>query len=99
MNRLIKIALLAATCVLFSSQTFSQNSATHNPTWWAKYQYLSQHPASPTGGPNSSLTVGRNGHVSNESGPQSETYITLNPLSSKSLSAGSNQIFPHPLPG
>src|SRR5260370_15675343 len=99
MNRLLKIALLAATCTLFSSQTFSQNSTTHNPSWWAKYQYLSQHAASPGGGPTSSLTVGSNVDASNECGPQSETYITLNPVSSKSLAAGSNEIFRDPMRG
>ncbi len=99
MNRLLKIALLAATCTLFSSQTFSQNSTTHNPTWWAKYQYLSQHAAPPGGGPTSSLTVGTNVDASNECGPQSETYITLNPVSSKSLAAGSNEIFRDPMRG
>src|SRR5260370_6700841 len=99
MTRLPKIALLAGTCALFSSQTFSQNSTTHNPTWWAKYQYLSQHAAPPGGGPTSSLTVGSNVDVSNECGPQSETYITLNPVSSKSLAAGSNEIFRDPMRG
>src|SRR6266702_43852 len=99
MNRLLKIALLAATCTLSSSQTFSQNSTTHNPTWWAKYQYLLQHATSPGGGPTSSLTVGTNVDASNECGPQSETYITLNPVSSKSLAAGSNEIFRDPMRG
>ena len=31
--------------------------------------------------------------VSNECGPQSETFITINPVSAKSLAAGSNEIF------
>src|SRR5260370_11825425 len=99
MNRLLKITLLSATCLVFSSKTNAQNNTTHNPTWWAKYQYLSQNAASPGGGPGSSLTVGGNVDVSNECGPQSETYITLNPASLKSLAAGSNEIFRDPMRG
>jgi hypothetical protein len=99
MNRLLKITLLSATCLVFSSQTNAQNNTTHNPTWWAKYQYLSQNAASPGGGPGSSLTVGSNVDASNECGPQSETYITLNPASLKSLAAGSNEIFRDPMRG
>jgi hypothetical protein len=99
MKRFPRIALLAASCLFFSSQTFAQKSTTHNPTWWAKYQYLSQNVASPGGGPTSSLTVGSDVDVSNECGPQSETYITLNPASSKSIAAGSNEIFRDPMRG
>ncbi len=99
MNRLLKIVFFAVFCLLSSRQVFAQNKTTHNPTWWAKYQYLSQNAASPGGGPGSSLTVGSNVDVSNECGPQSETYITLNPASSKSLAAGSNEIFRDPMRG
>jgi len=99
MNRLLKIVFFAVFCLVSSRQVFAQNKTTHNPTWWAKYQYLSQNAASPGGGPGSSLTVGSNVDVSNECGPQSETYITLNPASSKSLAAGSNEIFRDPMRG
>ena len=99
MNRLPKIALLIATCGFISSQTFAQNSSTHNPTWWAKYQYLAHNASSPGGGSNSSLTVGSNVDVSNECGPQSETFITINPASPKMLAAGSNEIFRDPMRG
>src|SRR5258708_35607038 len=99
MNRYLKTALLTAACLLFSSQTFAQNNSTHNPTWWAKYQYLSQSSASPCGSSNSSLPAGSNVDVSNECGPQSETYITINPASSKLLAAGSNEIFRDPMRG
>src|SRR5260370_39737583 len=99
MNCLLKIALLAATCLVFSSRSLAQNNTTTNPSWWATYQYLSQNAASPGGAPSSSLTVGGNVDVSNECGPQSETYITLNPASLKSLAAGSNEIFREPMRG
>jgi hypothetical protein len=98
MKRLSPIALVTAACLILSCQALAQNSTSHNPTWWAKYQYLSQNAASP-GGPGSSLTVGSNVDVSNECGPQSETYITLNPASSKSVAGGSNEIFRDPMRG
>src|SRR5260370_20140625 len=99
MNRPLKIVLLAILCLIYSRQILAQNKTTHNPTWWAKYEYLSHNAASPGGGPSSSLTVGSNVDVSNECGPQSETYITLNPASSKSIAAGSNEIFRDPMRG
>src|SRR5216684_3423065 len=99
MNRFLKIALLTASCLFFSSQTFAQNNTSHNPTWWAKYQYLSQNAASPGGRSTSSLTVGSNVDVSNECGPQSETYIAINPNQPKQLAAGSNEIFRLPMRG
>lgn len=68
------------------------------PTWWAKYQSLLNNGAG-TGGATSSVTVGANVDVSNECGPQSETFITLNPLKPKVLTAGSNEIFRLPMRG
>jgi hypothetical protein len=94
-----KIFFMTTACLVFSCQLCAQNSSTHNPTWWAKYQYLSQNAASPGGGSGSSITVGSNVDVSNECGPQSETYITINPGSAKSLAAGSNEIFRDPMRG
>jgi hypothetical protein len=99
MNRLLKIVFLAILCLVYSQQINAQNKTNHNPTWWAKYQYLSQNAAGPGGGPGSSLTVGSNVDVSNECGPQSETFITINPVSSKLLAAGSNEIFRDPMRG
>jgi hypothetical protein len=63
------------------------------PVWWAKYQYLSQHAADEFPDKTGSLSVGSNVDVSNECGPQSETFITLNPNHSSTLAAGSNEIF------
>src|SRR5260370_15480012 len=99
MNRFLKIALLASSYLFVSPETFAQNSSTHNPTWWAKYQYLSASAASPGGGPSSSLAVGSNVDVSNECGPQSETYIAINPNQPKQLAAGSNELFRLPMRG
>jgi len=99
MKSLFKIVLMAVICLASPRQNFAQNSSTHNPTWWAKYQYLAHNAASSRGGSNSSLTVGSNVDVSNECGPQSETFITINPASSKMLAAGSNEIFRDPMRG
>src|SRR5947209_16367381 len=44
-----------------------------------------------------STLVGPNVDVSNECGPQSETYVTLNPKSPSMLTAGSNEIFRVPM--
>ncbi|HMF91037.1 MAG TPA: sialidase family protein [Candidatus Angelobacter sp.] len=77
----------------------SSNSNSHNPTWWNKYQALLNHPADSPAGPNLSLSVGSNVDVSNECGPQSETFITINPNSPNILAAGSNEIFRLPMRG
>jgi hypothetical protein len=82
-------------CVL---PAVAQNTS-HNPTWWNKYQYLLNHPADNPAGPNSSLSVGANVDVSNECGPQSETFIAINPGNPKVVAAGSNEIFRDPMRG
>src|SRR5712692_9371854 len=69
----------------------------HNPTWWNKYLYLAQNGPMSGGARNSSTMVGANVDVSNECGPQSETYITLNPKSPSTLTGGANEIFRLPM--
>src|SRR2546422_10212228 len=54
---------------------------------------------SPGSGPGHSLQVGANVDVSNECGPQSETFITVNPARPKILAGGSNEIFRLPMRG
>ena len=61
----------------------------HNPTWWDKYLFLSQNGALRGGDPTASKIFG-NVDVSNECGPQSETFIALNPNLTRQLTAGSN---------
>lgn len=100
MNSAIKSVLCAGTLLCCGLVTYAQsNTSKHNPTWWAKYQYLANHAASPAAGATGSLTVGSNIDVSNECGPQSETYITLNGAHPRSLAAGSNEIFRDPMRG
>ncbi|MFN2548651.1 MAG: sialidase family protein [Myxococcales bacterium] len=69
-----------------------------NPTWWDKYQYLLNN------GPDALVTTApatssTNVDVSNECGPQSETFIAINPSRPKQLAAGSNEIFRDPMRG
>src|SRR5215471_21004813 len=87
------LLFLVVVCALPAS---AQNSSSHNPTWWNKYQSLLNHPADSPAGPGSSLSVGINGDVSNECGPQSETFIAINPGNPTVLAAGSNEIFRDP---
>ncbi|HEX9058171.1 MAG TPA: sialidase family protein [Ktedonobacterales bacterium] len=78
----------------------TSNSPYTQPTWWAKYQVVSAPgfaPAAP--GHNKSVSVGANVDVSNESGPQSETSIAINPSNPSALVAGSNEIFRLPMRG
>lgn len=81
-------ALMAAAAGLTA-----QTNTAKNPTWWAKYQYLSAHAPDGSPGPTHSFLVGANVDASNECGPQSETFITLNPAQPGILAGGSNEIF------
>lgn len=70
-----------------------------DPTWWSKYQFILNNGSDPAPGSTSSVSVGTNVDVSNECGPQSETFITLNPNSASTMAAGSNEIFRLPMRG
>src|SRR5262249_17762174 len=76
-----------------------QNSNQHNPTWWNKYQYIANNGPGRGGAATSSLSVGSNVDVSNECGPQSETFITLDPSRPEPLPPGSTEIFRSPMSG
>jgi len=72
----------------------------NNPTWWDKYQFLAKGGADAAAGPTISVaSPGGNVDVSNECGPQSETFIAINTKSTKNLAAGSNEIFRDPMRG
>jgi len=86
-----------AFALLFAGAAFAQSNTPNNPTWWSKYQYLSTHAAGANSGGGTSASVGANVDVSNECGPQSETYITLNTSKPKNLAGGSNEIFRLPM--
>src|SRR5438093_8844759 len=71
-------------------------SNARNPAWWNKYLFLAENGPMRGGAPTAS-TGFDNVDVSNECGPQSETYITLNPNGPRQLTAGSNEIFRLPM--
>jgi len=95
MKRLFLVAAFFSCALLAFSQTDNPNK----PTWWTKYQYLSQHGASGTGATLNPLTESTNADASNECGPQSETFIAINPSHPRSLAGGSNEIFRLPMRG
>src|SRR5260370_20011238 len=89
---------LTVTGLFCSSFLFAQKNS-FEPRWWAKYQLLLQHGANQLSINPSAPTIGSNVDVSNECGPQSETYITLNTVNPASVAGGSNEIFRLPMRG
>ena len=69
------------------------------PSWWNKFLYLSSHGPDPAPGSTISITSAANVDVSNECGPQSETFIATNPVHPQNLAGGSNEIFRNPMRG
>jgi len=72
-------------------------ASSKDPTWWEKYQFIQSGADLGAVGTTSSVSVGSNVNVSNECGPQSETYITM--LDGKKIAGGSNEIFRLPMRG
>jgi hypothetical protein len=77
----------------------AETSSSNNPTWWNKYQTLQQLGPAAKGPAGPSLAAGTNVDVSNECGPQSETFIAVNSSSPANLAGGSNEIFRLPMRG
>jgi hypothetical protein len=74
-------------------------TTTHDPTWWDKYQFILNNGTDAAPSATTSVSFGSNVDVSNECGPQSETFITINTNKPKVLAAGSNEIFRLPMRG
>ena len=74
-------------------------SSSQDPTWWSKYEFIRDNGGDAAPLITSSTLVNGNVDVSNECGPQSETFITINPNKPKTLAAGSNEIFRLPMRG
>ncbi len=97
--RLMILAALILVGSITTAPTFAQTNNPNNPTWWDKYQYLKHNAPLGDSGATTSLGFGNNIDVSNECGPQSETFITLNSANPRQLAAGSNEIFRRPMRG
>jgi hypothetical protein len=93
---LAAILASAASAPLAGAQT---TPSANNPTWWDKYLYLTKNGSDPAPGARTSASVDDNVDISAECGPQSETYVTLNPSRPRVLAAGSNEIFRDPMRG
>src|SRR5882762_11374942 len=81
-----------------SPRVKAQNTS-HDPTWWSKYEFIRDNGGDASPLSTTSAVVSGNVDVSNECGPQSETFITINPNKPKILAAGSNEIFRLPMRG
>jgi hypothetical protein len=94
----IRLAIAGLLSTILLSAQNDTNSST--PRWWSKYQTLLHNGADAASGTGTSApVVGSNIDVSNECGPQSETFITLNTVNPKSVAGGSNEIFRLPMRG
>ena len=90
--------LSLAAVLLIPAAAGSQTNKSTSPTWWDKYQYLKNNgEAAKTS--TATAYSGANTDVSNECFPQSEVFIALNQNKSRTLAAGSNEIFRDPMRG
>ena len=106
MKTRMRFSILLALAFFLLALTTSQRlrpvaaqSSSHDPTWWDKYEFILNNGPDGNLGTTSSATFGSNVDVSNECGPQSETFITIDPSKPKTLAAGSNEIFRLPMRG
>jgi hypothetical protein len=90
---------LFALCMGMAPFVWAQGNSSFVPVWWAKYQHLLSSGAENGTGPSNSVIAGGNVNVSNECGPQSETFIAIDSLQPLTLAAGSNEIFRLPMRG
>jgi len=99
MRNILRLAIVLFSCLFLAVTASGQTNHPHNPRWWAKLEHLVQSGVQQAGAATDPLTVNGNVDVSNECGPQSETYITLNPAHPSTLAGGSNEIFRLPMRG
>jgi hypothetical protein len=91
--------LLNWTIFLTGASLLAQTNTANSPTWWNKYQMLLRYGAEAKVPAGPLPAAGTNVDVSNECGPQSETFIALNSAAPVNLAAGSNEIFRLPMRG
>ena len=77
----------------------ADRSVRHDPTWWDKYEFILNSGSDSAPVNTTSVNFGDNVDVSNECGPQSETFITINTAQPNILAGGSNEIFRLPMRG
>jgi hypothetical protein len=87
---LVGFSLIAA-----SAAAAAGGLSPRDPTWWEKYQYVQNGAPLLTGSGSGSIAVDGNVDVSNECGPQSETFITMK--DGKVMAGGSNEIYRLPM--
>jgi len=90
--------LIICVVAIFSGSALSAQNGTV-PRWWQKYQTLLENGFGSSAKNTSSVSAGANTDASNECGPQSETFITLNTMNPSSVAGGSNEIFRLPMRG
>jgi hypothetical protein len=93
------VAITALMGVALTSGAQAERLRPDAPTWWSKYQHLSTNGAKPAAATTSSVLPGSNVDMSNECGPQSETFIAVNPTNGNNVAGGSNEIFRLPMRG
>ena len=98
MTRSCRAATATAVFLALCVPAAAQSTSSDKPTRWAKHQYLAANGPETCNG-RGSVVAGPNVNVSNECGPQSETYVTVNPSRPKMLAGGSNEIFRQPMRG
>src|SRR5438874_12817510 len=86
-------------CISSRPAKVSAQNTSQDPTWWSKYEFIRDNGGDAVPLSTSSTTVNSNVDVSNECGPQSETFIAINQNKPKVLAAGSNEIFRLPMRG
>src|SRR5213082_987240 len=91
--------VVISVCISSRPAKVTAQNSSHDPTWWSKYEFIRDNGGDASPLTTSSTTANGNVDVSNECGPQSETFITINQSKPKSLAAGSNEIFRLPMRG
>ena len=100
LSMLVVLGLMALSLGISSQpQKVTAQNSSHDPTWWSKYEFIRDNGGDASPLSTTSTTVNGNVDVSNECGPQSETFITINPNQPEILAAGSNEIFRLPMRG
>ncbi|HZT61245.1 MAG TPA: sialidase family protein [Pyrinomonadaceae bacterium] len=99
LRRIFLPLVVASAAVGVAVTSSARGTSAHDPTWWDKYTYLAKNGPGDGGVSTNSLNFGGNVDISNECGPQSETFITINTAQTKNLAAGSNEIFRLPMRG